>query len=143
MQMDLMANVMNFANGTTARVLIVDDERDGATSLGLLLKLRGHTVEVVTDSMQCLSALEAFKPDVVFLDIAMPRLTGYDIARQIRTLPDYRNIALIAMSGYADNPHKLESINSGCDQHLVKPLQLAEIEAAIFQQLQRRSMHRA
>src|SRR4051812_15984603 len=80
-KMELLANVKEFANSSTARVLIVDDNRDGATSLGKLLRLRGFSVDVLMDSTQCLSHLETFKPDIVFLDIAMPNMSGYDVAQ--------------------------------------------------------------
>lgn len=139
MKMDLMANAAESANGSAARVLIVDDERDGATSLGKLLRLRGYAVEVVTDSTQCLSRLEAFEPDIVFLDIAMPGLSGYEIARRIRMSPRFEKIALVAVSGYADERHIAESLESGCDQHLVKPVDLATIESTLIHAVERRT----
>ena len=118
-----------------ARVLIVDDERDGATSLGMLLKLRGYAVEVVTDGTQCLTHLESFKPDLVVLDIAMPQVSGYEIAKQIRMKPEFEKIAIVAMSGFADNAHRIRSIESGCDQHLVKPFDLATLETIIIKEI--------
>src|SRR5690242_16222570 len=125
-------------NGSRPRVLIVDDERDGATALGMLLKLRGFVVEVVTDSTLCVPTLESFRPDVVFLDIAMPNVSGYDLARQIRSKSEFERLAIIALSGYADNAHKAQSIGSGCDDHLVKPVDLTTLEAAIAREMQKR-----
>lgn len=68
-------------NGSIARVLIVDDNSDAARTTGMWLELRGHKVVVLTDSTQCLSRLDSFSPDVLLLDIAMPNLSGYDLAQ--------------------------------------------------------------
>jgi PleD family two-component response regulator len=126
-------------NGYSARVLIVDDDRDGAVSLGMLLKLRGYTVEVVTDSMQFVSCLESFRPDIIFLDIAMPNVSGYDIAQQVRMHSTFNSVAIVAISGYADEAHKARSLASGCNQHLAKPVDLSTVERTIAQELERRS----
>jgi two-component system, OmpR family, response regulator len=125
-------------NATTARVLIVDDEPDQATVLGKLLKTCGYLVQVVTDSTQCLPHLESFKPDVVLLDIAMPKVSGYELAKQIRAQGESERVAIIAMSGYADREHTQWSIEAGCDHHLVKPVRLAAIEAAIAHEVEKR-----
>ncbi len=65
------------------RVLIVDDNSDAAKTMGMWLRYKGHLVEVVIDSTKCISSLEAFDPDVLLLDIAMPGISGYDLAKQI------------------------------------------------------------
>jgi DNA-binding response OmpR family regulator len=126
-------------NGSQTRVLIVDDERDGATSLGMLLKMRGYTVEVVTDSTECPARLDSFNPDVLLLDIAMPRMSGYDLAKQIRAQWRFDRVAIIAISGYADQQHTALSLESGCDQHLVKPADLATIETILAQTIEKRT----
>ena len=113
------------------RILIVENERDAAVTLAMLLKLRGYAVEIVLDSTQCLSNLETFEPHVILLDIGMPLVSGYDVARQIRAQRRFDDVAIIAISGYADRQHKAQSLESGCDQHLVKPVDLATLEAAI------------
>jgi CheY-like chemotaxis protein len=127
-------------NATTARILIVDDELDQATVLGKLLKACGYVVQVVTDSAQCLPHLESFKPDVVLLDIAMPRISGYELARQIRAQEE--TIPIIAMSGYGDHQHAQWSIEAGCDHHLVKPVKLETLEAAIVHEAEKRHVSR-
>ena len=116
---------------SVARLLIVDDEPDGAKTLGMLLERLGYPVLVVTDSTQCIEQLESFKPDVIFLDIAMPNLSGYDLAGQIRSRPGFEEVAIIAISGYADQEHSERSIDAGFDLHLAKPVQLIALEAAI------------
>jgi two-component system, OmpR family, response regulator len=128
-QLAMIANqTTNATDGELARVLIVDDEPDIAKVLALLLKTRGYAVEVVTDSTQCLSRLESFRPNLIFLDIAMPKISGYDLAKQIRVQGD---VPIIALSGYADREHTQRSIEAGCNQHLAKPVSLATLEAVI------------
>jgi DNA-binding response OmpR family regulator len=115
-----------------ARVLIVDDDADGAKSMGMLLKMHGYAVEVVTDSTLCLSRLEAFGPEVVLLDIAMPKVCGDDLARQIRQHPEYGGVTIIAVSGYADHDHRSHSLEAGCNEYFAKPVDLAVLEKAIL-----------
>jgi DNA-binding response OmpR family regulator len=122
-------------NGLPTRILIVENEPDAATTLAMLLKLRGYAVEAVLDSTQCLPHLETFEPHVVLLDIGMPIVSGYDVARQIRAQRRFDDVAIIAISGYGDHPHKAQSLESGCDQHLVKPVDLETLEAAIDGQI--------
>ena len=138
MKSDTSINDQTAANKATVRLLIVDDERDGATALAKLLQLRGFMVQVVTDSTLCLAQLEAFKPNMIFLDIAMPKLSGYDLAKQIRLMSEYREIAIVAISGYTDVAHQTRSIESGCNRHLIKPMELSEIEAVIAHELNKR-----
>ena len=126
------------ASGSRIRVLIVEDSSDAAEVFGMLLERRGYAVEVELDSTQCLPHLESFNPDVVFLDIGMPKVCGYDLAKQIRSQPEFDSMAILAISGYGDREHRARSIESGCDRHLVKPVDLAELEAAIAQEIQKR-----
>jgi CheY-like chemotaxis protein len=118
------------AHSSKTRVLIVDDEPDGARALGMLLKMRGFTVEVETDGTRSLSQVESFQPDVVLLDLAMPAISGYEVCRQIRAA-HANHIAIIAMSGYGDAKHRKLAIEAGCNCHLLKPAGLEAIEAAI------------
>jgi DNA-binding response OmpR family regulator len=122
-----------------ARILIVDDEADGAQALGLLLKYRGHAVEIVTDSAACLSSVSDFKPEAVLLDIAMPRLSGYELAKQIRARSEFDPIAIIAVSGYGGPEHRARSLECGCDLHFLKPVDVTTIEAAIVDAIRNRS----
>ncbi|HEX3725595.1 MAG TPA: response regulator [Pirellulales bacterium] len=125
-------------DGLGIRVLVVDDQPDGAWPLGMLLKLHGYLVEVETDSERCLGRLESFKPDVVLLDIAMPKVSGYDLARQIRTDSRFETTVVIAISGYADQKHVEQSIEAGCNQHLVKPTTFQALNQAISHEVGKR-----
>jgi two-component system, sensor histidine kinase len=122
-------------NGPRTRVLIVDNEPDAARTMGMLLERRGYEVHTVLDSRQCLATLQSFLPDVVLLDIGMPLVSGYDIARQIRLQPQLSHVAIIAVSGYGDGEHVARSLESGCGQHLLKPTRLADLERAIGQEI--------
>jgi len=125
-------------NGSILRILIVDDNHDAAHVLGVLLQRYGCEVDVVTDSTQCLSHVESFCPDVILLDIGMPEVGGYELARQIRTKPGFERLAIIAISGYADAQHTRLSFDAGCDQHLVKPVRFASLEIAIADEVKKR-----
>src|SRR4051812_47859502 len=85
------------------RILIVDDCKDTVDSLGILLGLWGHEVRVAYDGAQALATAADFKPDAVLLDILLPRLNGYQVARQLRQLPGGSELLLIAVSGYAQS----------------------------------------
>ena len=80
-------------NGTAPRILIVDDNCDAANTTVMWLNIRGYKAEAITDSTECLSHLESFKPDVLLLDIAMPQVSGYELARTIRANPRFESLA--------------------------------------------------
>jgi CheY-like chemotaxis protein len=126
------------ANGSLVRVLIVDDNPDAAKVLSILLRHCGFEVDVVIDSTLCLSHLESFSPDVLLLDIGMPKLSGYDLARQIRTRPEFGQLVIFAISGYADSKHAQWSLEAGCDRHLVKPVSPQALMAGITDEVEKR-----
>jgi signal transduction histidine kinase len=105
------------------RVLIVDDNRDSAESLALLLRLRGHEVRTVYDGPAALKAAPAFRPQVVLLDIGLPLgMDGYEIAQQMRQQPELQGAALIALTGYGQEEDRHRSALAGLEAHLVKPV---------------------
>ena len=109
------------------RVLVVDDNEDAAECLAEFLRLAGHQVEVAYNGMCALARVRTFQPAVVFCDLGMPELTGFDFAKAVRRdqLP---NIRLVAVSGYAQPEDIRRSREAGFDAHLAKPAQFAEIE---------------
>jgi CheY-like chemotaxis protein len=113
------------------RVLVVDDDTDGANTLAFLLGIYGYVAKAITDARECLASLRHFKPDVVLLDIAMPGLSGIKLAKMIRTLPESDRITIIAVSGFVDKEHVRASLEAGCDQHLAKPATLHDLEVAM------------
>ncbi|MGH8850281.1 MAG: response regulator [Casimicrobiaceae bacterium] len=108
-------------------VLIVDDNRDATDSMAMLLTMEGYDVKVAYDGPQALAAVQAARPDVVLLDIGLPGMDGFQVARQLRAEADNRGIVIVAVSGYGQEEHRLRSSEAGCDHHLVKPIEPAVV----------------
>jgi PAS domain S-box-containing protein len=113
------------------RILVVDDNRDAASSLATLLKLSGHEVHTVHDGAEAVEAAERFRPEVVLMDVGMPRLNGYEAARRIREQPWGQDTVIIALTGWGQESDKIRSQEAGCNGHLVKPVKLSELEALV------------
>jgi signal transduction histidine kinase len=110
------------------RVLIVDDNRDAADTLAQLLGMSGHDVRAIYDPELALDALIAFKPDVAFLDVGMPKLNGLELAAMIRADAHGDQVVLVALTGWGQTDDRRRSRAAGCDYHLVKPADPFEIE---------------
>jgi signal transduction histidine kinase len=108
---------------TSKRVLIIDDNADSATSLAWLLTHQGYVVETAFDGEEGLKAAQAFKPDILLLDIGLPKINGYDLARQLRA-EGFSSSLLVAVSGYARESDIQESRSAGFDLHLAKPVDI-------------------
>jgi signal transduction histidine kinase/DNA-binding response OmpR family regulator len=105
------------------RVLIVDDNRDAAHSTALLLRSAGCSVDLAYDGEEAIRAVPALKPDVVLLDLGLPKLDGYQVAERIRSDGSNGKSLIIALSGYGQDEHRLRSKRAGFDYHLVKPIE--------------------
>jgi len=106
-------------------VLIVDDNEDAAELMGEALQLAGHTVEIAHDGARGLELAAAFDPDCVMLDIGLPTIDGYDVARQLRDRDGANRRTLIAITGYGQSSDVRRALDAGFDRHLVKPVSLA------------------
>ena len=105
------------------RVLVVDDNVDAAVSLGrLLTRLHGQDVKVAHDGPSGLALAEAFRPEVVILDIGMPGMDGYEVARRLRDRPESNGTLLVALTGWGQEADRRRSAEAGFDRHLVKPV---------------------
>ncbi|HSN98166.1 MAG TPA: ATP-binding protein, partial [Candidatus Nanopelagicales bacterium] len=104
------------------RVLVADDNQDSAESLALLLEIMGHRVWVVHDGPEALAAARELRPDIAVMDIGMPGMSGYDVARRIRDLPELAGVVLVAMTGWGQEEDRRRSREAGFDHHLVKPV---------------------
>jgi signal transduction histidine kinase/ActR/RegA family two-component response regulator len=104
------------------RVLVVDDNVDAAQSTAVLLRFQGHTVEVAHDGAAALEAVRAFRPEVLLLDIGLPGLSGYDVARALRARPEGQGLVIAAVTGYGQDEDRCRAREAGCDYHLTKPL---------------------
>lgn len=126
-----MSEVGEQFESAPGRVLVVDDKADAADSLALLLKFNGHETLAVYSGKEALASMESFKPDVAVLDIGLPEMNGYDLARQIRKMPQSKTLRLIALTGYGQVEDQQRARAAGFDGHLVKPVELAALERAI------------
>jgi PAS domain S-box-containing protein len=113
------------------RILVADDNRDAAESMGMLLRLMGNEVRTVYDGAEAVEAAAAFRPDVILLDIGMPKLNGYDVARRIREQQWSEGTMLIALTGWGQDEDKRRASEAGFDRHFTKPLDPAELQRVI------------
>jgi len=111
----------------SARILIVDDNRDAGETLAVLLRQHDHMVESCHDPREAQSVLQTFRPDVVLLDIGMPGVNGYELARLIRADDHLKDLKLIAATGYGRPEDKALAKAAGFDHHLAKPIDLEEL----------------
>jgi CheY-like chemotaxis protein len=117
---------------TPRRVLVVDDNRDAAESMGMLLKLLGVDAHVVHNGSDALEALGFYKPTVVILDIGMPGMDGKEVARRIRQRPDFKDITLIALTGWGQEEDRRRTMAAGFDYHLIKPADINALRALLM-----------
>jgi CheY-like chemotaxis protein len=110
------------------RILVADDNVDSANSLGMLLKIIGHDVRTARDGNEALTVAADFRPDVMLLDIGMPGMDGYELARRVREQPWGKSAMLIAVTGWGQDQDRQRSRDAGFDQHLVKPVELEALE---------------
>jgi CheY-like chemotaxis protein len=109
-------------NSTRRKILVVDDNRDSAMSLSLLLELDGHEVRRAYDGLEALEIADHFRPEVTLLDIGMPRLDGYGAARELRRRDWARGSLLVALTGWGQQEDKRLAREAGFDHHMVKPV---------------------
>jgi len=119
------------AHKSGRRVLIVDDNEDAAQSIGLLLQLSGHETRVVTEAAKVIAACEDYKPEVAILDIGLPTIDGYQLARELRRRYGKAQLMLIALTGYGQAEYRERALAAGFDHHFVKPVDPDRLEAAI------------
>jgi CheY-like chemotaxis protein len=113
------------------KILVADDSQDGADSLAFLLRAAGHEVFTAYDGRTAIQLAEEHKPDAVLLDIGMPEVSGYDVARAIRREAWGRSMRLIALTGWGQAEHRRRSLEAGFDDHLVKPVELDVLESVL------------
>src|SRR5262245_339011 len=110
------------------RILIVDDCKDGADCLAILLRKWGHEVRVAYDAPTALQLAEAFRAEIVLVDIGMPGMDGYCLARELRGREAFRDALVIAVSGYSDPAHRVLGNEAGFDFYMVKPTDPAALQ---------------
>ena len=117
--------------GPKRRILVVDDNVDAAEALGELLRDYGHEVATAHDGPQALDNARLHHPEVILLDISMPEMDGYEVARRIRDEVGLGDALLIALSGYGEDRHRRLAREAGFDQHVTKPVDTSKLEALL------------
>ena len=118
-------------DGRGRRVLLADDNADFVDSLGQLLSARGHDVRIAYDGAEAVSVARDFRPEIAFLDIGMPKVHGYEVARRLRAEPRTARCMLVAVTGWGQESDRARAREAGFDRHLVKPVDPTEIEAIL------------
>lgn len=113
------------------RVLVVDDNYEARATLEVLIQMSGYTVKTAGDGLEAFETAEAFRPHVIFMDLGMPRMDGYEAARYIRRQSWGEPMLLVAVSGWCRHQDKLRSQEAGFDMHLAKPARLNELLAIL------------
>jgi CheY-like chemotaxis protein len=126
----------NGASNRTARIspkrlLVVEDNHDVAQMLSEVLHIYGYATRVAYDGISALEVAKSFRPDVALVDIGLPAMDGYQLARRLRQLPELRKTRLFAVTGYGQLADRMRSAQAGFDRHLVKPVDLEELRRLI------------
>jgi CheY-like chemotaxis protein len=119
------------------RVLVVDDNRDAADSLSMLVNLWGDDARAAYDGAEALEMTLVQKPDVVLLDLSMPKMDGCQVARRLRLQTAFADTLLIAVTGWTDQAHQLLCDEAGFDYYLIKPIDLARLEVLLLRERRR------
>ncbi len=119
------------------RIMVVDDNRDAAETLGMLLEALGHEVSLAYGASQALEAAAGTTQDVFLLDIGLPVMDGTALARALRTQPQHRDAMLVAVTGYGQERDRHNTRDAGFDHHLMKPAHIDDINALLLQRGQR------
>jgi len=106
---------------------VVDDERDGAETLAMLLRMSGYNVCVAFDGHQALREADSFAPDVILLDIGLPRMDGFEVVKHLRARVGHKPPFVVAVTGYGQEEHVRRSQEAGIDLHWLKPVRFAEL----------------
>jgi CheY-like chemotaxis protein len=113
------------------RILIVDDNADAANSLAQVLGLDGHVAEPVYSAHDALSRAGSFKPEIVLLDLGLPEMDGYEVARRLRQRAEFALVRIVALTGYGQSEDVRRSRQVGFDDHLTKPVDFAALERVL------------
>jgi CheY-like chemotaxis protein len=130
---EIDAHRNNSLIGPSRRILIVDDNKDAADSLAQLLDIAGHDANVAYDGHECLSVVDKLNSEIVILDIGMPNLNGYDVARTLREKSRGKRMFLIALTGWGQDSDRQRSIDAGFDKHFVKPVDMRTLMSFVAQ----------
>jgi CheY-like chemotaxis protein len=120
-------------NTSLCRILVVDDHHDSVAALSMLLEYEGHAVAVANSGRTALELVESFRPHIALVDIAMPEMDGYEVARCIRAQASGSRIYLVALTGWARLDDKAKALAAGFDLHVAKPVDVQKLDHLINQ----------
>src|SRR5262245_7270357 len=123
-QWRVMANPSEFA---ARRILILDDNRDSADTLSLLLRLSGHETHAAYEPIEAMNAASTMRPDVILLDIGLPKISGYEVCRQLRSQPWGKSVVMVALTGWGQDDDRRKSREAGFDHHMTKPVDYGQL----------------
>lgn len=115
------------AEAPPIRVLVVDDDDDSAESLARLVQVLGHVGLTADDGPSAIESVRGFRPRIVLLDIGLPGMSGYEVARQIRELPEGQDVILVAVTGWDDAEARQRALEAGFQHHVVKPVDVQKL----------------
>ncbi|MDB5390302.1 MAG: chemotaxis protein methyltransferase CheR, partial [Planctomycetaceae bacterium] len=113
------------------RLLVVDDNADAANSLAVLLRLQGHDVRVAHNGPDAVELALNYRPDMIFLDLGMPGMDGYEVARRVRQASELNHVVLTALTGWGQPEDRRRTSEAGFDHHLVKPIEPRDLEGLL------------
>ena len=116
---------------SSRQILVVDDNVTSAETLALLIGLSGHSTQIAHNGADALEVVRAQRPDVVLLDIGLPGMDGYEVARRLRAVDANKDILLVAVTGYSQDDDRRQAVDAGFNHHLVKPLDYAALEVIL------------
>lgn len=114
------------------RVMVVDDNRDAATSLGVLLRVLGADVMVVHDGPAALREFSSYRPDTILLDLGMPGMDGHEVIQRLKEMPEIRGVTIVALTGWGQEEDRRRSLAEGFNYHLIKPLDIQALQALLL-----------
>jgi CheY-like chemotaxis protein len=118
---------------STKRVLVVDDHPDSARSLAKVLEILGHAARAITDSRDAVEEAKRFKPNLAIIDLAMPHVDGWELAKLLRADAELKHVCLIALTGFGDEKSRQKTRAAGFDAHLLKPADAEMLRSIIAQ----------
>ena len=124
------------------KILVVDDKSDNAEMLSLLFRLDGHDSRTAFSGPETIRTVEVFAPDIVFLDLGLPVMDGYQVAQRLKEMPALKQTMLVALTGHGFLEDKERTRRAGFDHHIVKPADLDELQALLLRVAERKAMNR-
>ena len=113
------------------KILIADDDHDNAVSLATLLKVLGHVTHYCLQGVEVMHCVEEVQPDVLFLDLAMPKMTGFDVLQELEACPELRPKKVFVLTGLCEEQIKTRVLKAGCDEFLVKPASIETLRRVL------------